>query len=181
MKDVRRLTAAIASGDPEAFAQFYKAKFDYVYAVARRSTGYDEQACLDIVQDTMMRVIRYMKPFDEAKSLSNWLTRVTRSVAIDHLRKERRRRAREQRAAEGRRQEPDDVPSELHERIEWLRREMRGVDRVSAEIIELRYRGGLTLEAIGRRLGMGTGAVHGRLTRTIARLQKKTVAEVIDE
>ncbi|MCH7871555.1 MAG: sigma-70 family RNA polymerase sigma factor [Planctomycetes bacterium] len=102
------------------------------------------------------------------------MTRVTRSVAFDHLRKERRRRrAREQKAAEVRRDVVDESRSDLFERIEWLRSEMRGLDRVSAEIIELRYRGGLTLEAIGRRLGLGTGAVHGRLTRTIARLQKK--------
>ena len=181
IKDVRRLTADIASGDPEAFALFYKAKFDHVYAVARKATGFDEQACLDIVQDTMMRAIRYMKPFDQSQSLSNWLVRVTRSVAFDHLRKERRRRTHEQRAVEGRPAATVEPHTDLFDRIEWLRREMRGIDGLNAAIVEMRYRAGLTLEAIGQRLGMGTGAVHGRLTRTIAKLQKKTAVEVIDE
>lgn len=179
--DVRRLTTEIASGDPEAFALFYKAKFGHVYAVAKKATGYDEQACLDVVQDTMMRVIRYMKPFGDEAILRNWLTRVTRTVAIDHLRKERRRRCREQRAMEGRSHVAVDSPSELFERLEWLRHEMSALDRVSAEIIELRFRAGMTLEAIGRRLGMGTGAVHGRLTRTVAKLKNQTNVEVTDD
>lgn len=181
MKDVRRLTTEIASGDAEAFARFYRSKFNHVYNVAKRATGFDEQGCLDVVQNTMLRVIRYMKPFDDEVRLRNWLVRVTRSAAFDHLRKERRRRCREQKAMEGRSQVEDEAPGELFERLDWLRHELRGLDRVSAEIIELRYRAGLTLEAIGRRLGMGTGAVHGRLTRTLAKLRKQSNVEMSDE
>lgn len=177
VRDVRGLTSEIASGNPEAFAQFYRAKFGHVYAVARGTTHFDENTCLDIVQDTMMRVIRYMKPFEDANTLNNWLTRVTRTVAYDHLRRERRWRIRERNAMDGRATvTPDDV-QEILERVEWVRRELRGLDRAAGEIIELRFRAGLTFEAIGRRLRIGPGAVHGRLTRAIARLRRRALSD----
>ena len=172
---IRRLTSEIALGNPEAFAHLYKAKFGHVYAVARRVTRFDEESCLDIVQDTMIRVIRHIRPFNDARTLDNWLTCVTRSVAYDHLRRERRRRIRERRAVDGRPTAMADDTQQTLERIEWVRRELRGLDRVAGEIIELRFRAGLTLSAIGQRLGIGTGAVHGRLTRAIARLRKRSL------
>lgn len=173
-EDIRLLTSEIASGNPEAFARLYRAKFAHVYAVARKVTRLDEQACLDIVQDTMMRVIRYMKPMEDPRTLDNWLARVTRTVAFDQLRSERRRRIRERKAAAGRATVAPDDTQEILERIEWLRRELRGLDRVAGEIIELRFRAGMTLQAIGQRLGMGTGAVHGRLMRALGKLRKRT-------
>ena len=175
MEDVQRVTREIASGNPEAFARFYKAKFNHVYSVARSTTGYDEHAALDVVQDAMMRVVRYIRPFDDARTFDNWLTRVTRSVAFDHLRRHRRRRLREQKAADDR---PTAVHEgdthELQERLDWVRRELTGLDRVASEIIELRFRAGMSLAAIGKTLGLGTGAVHGRLTRALAKLRQRS-------
>jgi RNA polymerase sigma factor (sigma-70 family) len=177
VKDVRRLTSEIASGNPEAFARLYRARFAHMYAAARSATRFDEGACLDIVQDTMMRVIRYMKPFEDVRALDNWLTCVTRSVAYDHLRRERRRRARERNAVVGHTAVVVDDTQEIQERLDWVRRELRGLDRAAGAIIELRFRAGLTLEAIGRRLGIRAGAVHGRLTRAITRLRKRALED----
>ena len=67
-----------------------------------------------------------------------------------------------------------DDSHEIMERIDWVRRELRGLDRAAADIVELRFRAGLTLEAIGQQLGLSVGAVHGRLVRTIAKLRKRT-------
>jgi DNA-directed RNA polymerase specialized sigma24 family protein len=50
---------------------------------------------------------------------------------------------------------------------------LHGLDRATVEMIELRFRAGLTLAAIGQRLGLGAGAVHGRLNRAIARLRQR--------
>ena len=66
-----------------------------------------------------------------------------------------------------------DDPHDLAARLDWVRRELRGIDRVAAEIIELRFRGGLTLRAIGDRLGMSIGAVHARMTRAIGKLRQR--------
>lgn len=182
VNEIARITGEIASGCPEAFAQLYRAKFDLVYAVARRTTRCGEDVCLDIVQDAMMRVIRYMRPFDDADALDRWLACVTRSVAFDHLRRERRRLLREREAADHRATaaDHDARDRDILERLDWVRQELRGLDRVAAEIIELRFRAGLTLEAIGQRLGLTVGAVHGRLMRAVAKLRRKA-SELGDE
>ena len=55
---IRSLTEAIASGNTEAFASFYRQWFDTMYAQARNASGRDESFCLDVVQDAMLRVIK---------------------------------------------------------------------------------------------------------------------------
>ena len=72
------------------------------------------------------------------------------------------------------------IDQDVLERLDWVRRELRGLDRVAAEIIELRFRAGLTLEAIGQRLGLTVGAVHGRLMRAVSKLRRKA-GELGDE
>jgi RNA polymerase sigma factor (sigma-70 family) len=97
--DTPQLTRDIASGNPEAFAQLYRARFDEMYRWARRATGRDEAFCLDVVQDAMMRIIRSLKPLQSERQLRGYLRAATQSCALDRLRSERRRRERERRAA----------------------------------------------------------------------------------
>jgi len=172
LSDVPRTTAAIASGDTEAFARLYEERFDEVYAFVRSLTRLDEADCLDIVQEAMMRVIRKMKRLDNEPALRAWLRRVARSAAYDHLRRERRRRRRE------RALEPADGDSaasglavEIAERADWLRTELSGLDRATSDLLHLRYCAGMTLERIGYRVGLTPGAVDGRLRRTLASLR----------
>ncbi|MFG0274778.1 MAG: RNA polymerase sigma factor [Phycisphaerales bacterium] len=174
MDDVRRITAAIASGDPEAFARLYKARFDFVYAVVRRRTGLDEAACLDIVQDAMLKVIRRMKPLPNEAALDAWLRRVALRCAYDHLRRERRLRSRERAAAKA-----DAAPAQSvdPDALDWLRDELGALDRATADLIDLRFRAGLTLGAIGRRVGLSPGAVDGRINRALDTVRKRADQE----
>lgn len=172
---IRELTGAIASGDTEAFASFYRDWFDRAYGFARRATGRDEAFCLDVVQDAMLRVIRSMREMDSEQDVSNWLFAVVKSCAYDSLRKERRRIARE---STGRRQA--EVNEELSERLAWLRAELAHLDPGVFPLLALRYRFGWTLERIGQTLGIKPGAVDGRIRRTASELKKKW-AETQDE
>lgn len=86
---VAELTAAVAAGDPVAFGALYEARFNSVYAIARRATGRDESFCLDVTQDAFMRVIKSMKPMETEEQLGAWLRRVTITAAYDRLRRER--------------------------------------------------------------------------------------------
>ena len=95
---VRSLTEAIASGNTEAFATFYRAWFDTMYAQARGASGRDESFCLDVVQDAMLRVIKSVPAMESADDLRRWLRVVVQSCAYDRFRAETRRKAREQRA-----------------------------------------------------------------------------------
>src|SRR5688572_24902887 len=83
--DAATVTAAIARGDRAAFGEFYEAWFDRCYAMARGMSGRDESACLDIVQEAMLRVVRRMRPLPDAAALEAWMRRVVRSAAVDSL------------------------------------------------------------------------------------------------
>lgn len=177
-QSVRELTTRIARGDREAFADFYRAWFDVIYTESRGITKRDESFCLDVVHDVMLRVIRSLRPVDTERQLAAWLKTVVRTCAYDRFRAERRRRTREQRGAPSERIDP--VDQALVERIEWLRREIDGLDAAHAGMLLLRYRFGWTLERIGSMLGMGPGAVDGRLSRAVARIRKEA-GETFDE
>jgi RNA polymerase sigma-70 factor (ECF subfamily) len=170
-ESVQELTAAIASGDTEAFTRFYRGRFDQMYAEARQATGRDEAFCLDVVQDAMIRVIRSLRPMDGEASFRAWLRAVVHCCAYDRLRADRRRARRERAAAEARAAEaPDD---DLADKLAWLRRELASLDGQQARLLVMRYRLGWTLQRIGGVLGLKPGAVDGRLNRAVKTLRRR--------
>ncbi len=172
------MTAAIASGDPDAFARFYEEWFDRMYAIARSTTRLDEHTCLDIVQDAMMRVIRSCKPIENEPALRAWVGRVVRSAAIDHLRAERRRRERE--TAVSKRTEQTATVTEIDDRIAWIRKELESMGPEQSGLLALRFARGLGLKEIGAMLGVGAGAAHGRIERALKAMRRQS-GEPIDD
>ncbi|MFG0256892.1 MAG: RNA polymerase sigma factor [Phycisphaerales bacterium JB043] len=175
MDDIRKLTQAIIAGDRDACARFYDKTFDLVHDTAYKATGFNEHDTLDIVQDTYLKAIRHMKRFDSQPVLQAWLVRVTKSVCIDAYRKRARRLARELRH-----ERPEPTTRE-GDSIEWLHAELSSLDRLSAELLSLRYRTGLTLAAIGDRVGLSTGAVDGRINRALKKLRERAGAQEADD
>lgn len=171
-ESVRELTSAVASGQTEAFARLYRAWFDHVFHEARRCSGRDEQFCLDVAQETMLRVIRRIKPLDSEAALAAWLTAAARNACLDLLRKDLRLRRREQAYAQTRSTTTEDVDSgQTRERIAWLTSELSNLESASARALDLRYRMNWTLSRIGQALHLKTGAVDGRINRTISQLR----------
>ena len=163
------MTAAIASGNTEAFARFYRDWFDRAFADARRATGRDESFCLDVVQDAMMRVVRAMRVMESEGELRNWLRVVVTRCAYDRLRKEKRTRMREAGVAG----EDEATGQVLDERLAWLQAELNTLDAGTRSLFVLRFRLGWTLDRIGRLLGLKAGAVDGRIRRATQELKQK--------
>lgn len=179
MLDVPAITAAIAGGDRAAFARLYEAKFGLVFAAARRATGRDEQACLDIVQEAFMRAIRKMKRLESEAALDGWLVTTTRRAAYDALRAERRRAGRESRSARPETLPVHDEASAMGdaERLGWLRGQLASLDRAASDAVDLRLRAGMTLSQAGRALGLSPGAVDGRVSRAVGAMRAKAKEE----
>ncbi len=168
---VRTLTRAIAQGDTEAFGAFYETWFDRMLAMARSVSRRDESFCLDIVQDTMLRVVRYLKPLPSEKSLANWIARAVLTTTIDRLRKDNRRPAREREAA-GRLLEEGGERIADEEQIGWLRAQLEVLPERDQQLIRERFHHGRTLQETGAAVGLSGHAAHGRIRRIIERLRR---------
>ena len=170
---VREQTAAIAAGNREAFTRFYNSWFDHCLSEARRCTGRDENFCLDAVQETMLRVIRHLKPLEDDAALGAWLRATLRSACIDLLRRELRRQRRELSVARDGSGSAtrSEIDRETRERIDWLRHELAALPPEAVRLLDMRYRMGWTLSRIASAIGLKPGAVDGRINRTLTRLR----------
>jgi RNA polymerase sigma-70 factor (ECF subfamily) len=96
------LFAGYAAGDPDAAAVFVRRFQTQVYGLALAIVSVPGDA-EDVAQEAFVRAWRYAASFDERRgSVAAWLLRITRNVALDHLR------------ARGRRAEPvGELPADL--------------------------------------------------------------------
>ena len=181
------MTQGICDGRNECFEQLYNEFFDFVYFHVQQTTGRDQATCLDIAQDSWMKIIRSMKPIEHRFQLAAWIRAVTRSVTYDWLRKETRRNAKqtkfEQSAAGATIRQLDEGNSAeetIHSiadqdlaRLHWIKQELSELPPDIRSMIAFRYRLGWTLQKIADRFGLKTGAVDGRIRRTVSRLKQK--------
>lgn len=168
--DTGALTRGVSRGDGAAFGVLYERWFGRAYSAAVRLTGRDEAFCLDVVQEAMVRAARRMPPLADEAALGAWLCRVVHRAALDQLRAERRRVARERAASRGERVEAD---PDLDARIAWIRRR---IDELSAEdgaLLAARYGRGRTLEQAGGEHGLTGDSAHGRLRRLLERFRQE--------
>ncbi len=84
------LTQRLAAGNEAAFAAFYELYgsrlFRYILVLQRG----DEHAASDVFQNTLIRVVRHARRFDDEAALWDWLARLARNAAADHGRKSSR-------------------------------------------------------------------------------------------
>lgn len=172
----RTITSDIAAGDTRQFAKYYEAFFDLMFDEARRLTRFDENQCLDIVQDSMLKSIQCMRTIGDFNQLANWTRTLVKSVVYDRIRCEI---ATEKRDHEYSKRNPkselNDEPTELIEnqaRLLWIEEQVDLLDPNLQKMFQLRFRLGWTLKRIAKQLGLKTGAVDGRLRREIERIKR---------
>ena len=173
LEDIGRLTRDIAAGNGEAFTRLYRDYFDMMYLHAARLSRRDEAFCLDVVQDSMMRVIRSLGPMESPAQLRRWLRRVVSSCVVDRIRADERRRRREERATRMRLAagEPD------QEWIAWLRGRLVQLGQAEVHLLRQRFQWGRTLRRIGEAVHLSPAAVDGRLNRTLKELRRQAQEE----
>lgn len=168
-----RLTRQLARGDRDALARFYSLWFDRCYALARALTGRDESFCLDVVQDAMLRIVRTIRPMPTEADLRRWLARVVHHAALDRLRQERRRRARDLHASRSADSRAGAESADLDTRIDAVRCALAQLSDDDRALLTLRFGGGHTLRSAAHTLGLTTAAAHGRIRRALARLRRR--------
>ncbi|MBE7466977.1 MAG: RNA polymerase sigma factor [Planctomycetes bacterium] len=83
------LVAAFQAGDSAALETLYRRHAERIWRYGRFYSGDDERAS-EIVQETFIRVARHLPNFEGRSRFSTWLYQVSRSVAIDVTRRQRR-------------------------------------------------------------------------------------------
>lgn len=81
------LTQRMAAGDDAAFAEFHSAYAPRLFRYLVVCHRGDEQTAADVLQDTLIRVVRHARRFDDERVFWDWLTRLARTAAADHGRK----------------------------------------------------------------------------------------------
>ena len=176
----QEVTAKIAAGDHTAFARFYDLVYEAVYWEIKRLSGCDDESCLDILQNTLIKILKCIKPLPNSAAVIAWSKTVAKSETYDWLRKHAKKKN-TQRLVDG--LEIDDGAKGSEEfdeniaRIQWIESQLKQLEPHLQKLISLRYRLGWSLRRIGELLGLSTNQIDGRIRRAIKSISVKAEAE----
>ena len=155
-------------GSQAAFATLVERHLNLVYSAARRQVR-SPQLAEEVAQSVFVDLAAHANRFDPGTPLVAWLHVVTRRTAIDTIRRESRREAREHEAAalaEMKTNPPDWATVEplLDEAVESL-------DATDRTAVLLRYFENKTLREVGAALGTSDDAAQKRVSRAVEQLR----------
>ena len=128
---------------------------------------------MDVTQDCLLKAATAMPVFKSDQEGEAWLRRVLINRSRDRLRSELRRRHQEKVAMTSR--GPSSPASDLQqEDLEDLEDRLHRLEAEAADLLRRRFVLGWTLKRIGRELGIGAGAVDGRIRRALSVLKGAT-------
>lgn len=177
MTDDVELLARIRNGVEDDFAEIIQRHKSLVFGILHRYER-DPHKLEDLAQEVFIKVWRALGQYDGRAPFPHWLSRVTVRVALDHLRREKRRKHEVGLSELG-----DDV-------LDWLRsdddgarldarnaaelldvamRELSPSDRVILTMLELE---GRTVEEICKTIGASSVAVRVRAFRARGKLKR---------
>lgn len=176
---VLTMTRGIAARDESAFRLFHERYFDRLYRLHLVAACGQEQVAQDALQETLLRVVRYARPFDSETVFWNWLRAVARSTARDGGRKRRRYlELLERFALHGATQPDPPFPSEdntLEAALEEALAELEPPDR---RLIEAKYLEGVTVRELAAQTGLTDKAVESRLLRLRQTLRERILKKL---
>jgi RNA polymerase sigma-70 factor, ECF subfamily len=161
----------IPGADGDAFAELVGGHLDDVFRYLAYLTG-DRSLAEDLAADTFERAFRERRRFDPRRAgPRGWLLSIARSTALDHLRAERRRRAREHAYAQP--ADAADAPGFCDGYSASLEAALRSLSAADREVVALRVLLDLDAAAAARLLGITPTACSTRLSRALGRLAQE--------
>jgi len=130
VNDDAELLERIRNGAPDDFAAIVRRHQARVFAILHRYER-DAHKVEDLAQETFVKVWRALDQFDGRAPFEHWLSKIAVRVALDHLRREKRR------------QNEVGLPELGDDALDWLRSddEKSGLDgRAAAELLDLAMR-----------------------------------------
>ena len=181
---IAMLTCGLVARDEDAFRQFHAAYFDRLLRYHLVLAHGDEDAARDALQETLLRVVRHARRFDEGKVFWSWLTVLARSAAADAGRK----RHRYWRMLAGyaqsllkptiRREPSADVLDHLDELLGQSLSELEADERA---LVEGKYFHRSSLRELADQTGLTERAVESRLARARQALRTRILEKLRQE
>lgn len=166
----QRLTHAMVAGHRHALAELFALRCAFVEREAGRALGHRADLVPDAAQDAWLRVACKPTPCEGAAPLDAWLRRVAVSAAIDMLRADLARRAREHRVARTR-SEASAFAADAAQ-LDAARAVLQSLPAEDRAVLELRARTGATLAQLAKSIGLGPAALDSRLRRAAERARQ---------
>ena len=164
----------MARGDQNAVGELYDRHGRLIFSLALRVLR-DQGDAEDVVQDVFLQAWREAARFDLTRgNVVAWLVMVTRSRAIDRLRRRQARPALSGDAAPADR--PDERPS-AHVQMEWqsrateVRRALETLPLLQRAAVELAFFDGLTHSEIAEQLEVPLGTVKTRVRQGLLKMR----------
>ena len=168
------LAARLAAGDDHALVEIFDRLAPAVYGAALRVLG-EGAAAQDVVQDVFVDLWSHPGRYDpEAGPLRTFLTVLARHRAVDLVRSELRRIARQERHV---RMAPGHPPSSPGDEVaSWeaaslVRDAVQHLPGDQRRVVELAYFQGLTCQEVALAAGIPVGTVKSRLRLALAKLE----------
>jgi RNA polymerase sigma-70 factor, ECF subfamily len=152
---VSRAVKAAQQGDREALGFLYARYADNVCGYVR-SIVHDQHEAEDITQHVFAKLIHVICKYEERDvPFFAWILRVSRNVAVDHIRRQRAIPVEEVRGS-------DSSAEQLgSERMSDLREALSKLPHDQREVLVLRHIAGLSPTEIAHHTGRSEGSVHG--------------------
>lgn len=176
------LVARLAAGDDHALAEIFDLLGPSVYAGALRVLG-NGAAAQDVVQEVFVQLWSHPDRYDPAAgSLRAYLIVLARHRAVDVLRSELRRVARQERSYRlaGEQLTPSACEEAMALQAAGLVRDaVRALPDSQRQVVELAYFGGLTYREVALEAGIPEGTAKSRLRLALARLEAMLDRELL--
>ena len=171
IEDIALLRAYAGEKSESAFAELVQRRVGLVYTVALRQVGGDTHLAEDVTQKVFTELARHARSLVNRPALGGWLYRVAHSTAIDLVRSERRRRAREPHGPLM--QDASDNP---HAAANWDRLRPMLDEALSTlgdsdrDAVALRFFEGRSFADTGRALKLSEEAARKRIDRALDKM-----------
>lgn len=162
--------ARARTGDGDAFRLLVERYGRSVFRLGYRLTG-NEQDAEDVVQETFLRAFRQLERYDGRASFHTWIYRIASNYSLDLLRARRRAEVPEPESLVSDEMAADRMvlSAEIGERLRLAMNELSAQER-SAFV--LRHYEGLSIEEIGRILGIAESATKNSIFRAVQKMRR---------
>jgi RNA polymerase sigma factor (sigma-70 family) len=169
--DVALLRQHAGGASPAAFDELVRRHIDFVYAAALRQVHGDTAMAQDVTQQVFLDLARKAAAVARHPVLAGWLFTSTRFAAQNAMRRERRRRAREQAAQFMHEMSESSGADDWRHLGPLIDDAMAGLEPRDRDAVLLRYFENRQFPEIGARMSLSADAARLRVERAMEKIR----------